>query len=66
MFVISAAFLLIGILSTGQTREHIFRQMPRSRRGGRIFCILAICLASLLNLLWIIILVFFKIYFFKF
>uniref|UniRef100_A0A915PBQ8 Uncharacterized protein n=1 Tax=Meloidogyne floridensis TaxID=298350 RepID=A0A915PBQ8_9BILA len=56
MFVISAAFLLIGILSTGQTREHIFRQMPRSRRGGRIFCILAICLASLLNLLWIIIL----------
>uniref|UniRef100_A0A914N6I4 Uncharacterized protein n=1 Tax=Meloidogyne incognita TaxID=6306 RepID=A0A914N6I4_MELIC len=56
MFVISAAFLLIGILSTGQTREHIFRQMPRSRRGGRISCILAICLASLLNLLWIIIL----------
>ncbi|CAK5041567.1 unnamed protein product [Meloidogyne enterolobii] len=56
MFLISAAFLLIGILSTGQTREHIFRQMPRSRRGGRISCILAICLASLLNLLWIIIL----------
>lgn len=56
MFVIAAAFLLIGILSTGQTREHIFRQMPQSRRGGRISCILAICLASLLYLLWIIIL----------
>jgi hypothetical protein len=56
MLVVALTFLLIGVISTGQTRESIFHR-KESRRGGRVSCILAICLASLLNLIWMLILV---------
>jgi hypothetical protein len=61
MFLVVLAFLLIGILSTGKTRKKLFK-LEQARRGGRISCMLAICLASFLHLLWTFITVFSFIY----
>lgn len=55
MIVIVLAFLLIGLLSTGPTRENVF-QRQQARRGGRISSVVAICLATALNIIWMLIL----------
>jgi len=47
--------LCVGILSTGSTREQIYKR-PRARKGGRACCIIAIILAYTLNILWIFVL----------
>ncbi|KAL3106232.1 hypothetical protein niasHT_013775 [Heterodera trifolii] len=65
MVAVSLAFLLIGLLSTGPTRHAVFNSAgggrplrdgeaaaTAARRGGRISCVVAICLSFVLNLLW--------------
>jgi hypothetical protein len=47
--------LCVGILSTGSTREQIYRR-PNARKGGRACCVFAIILAYILNILWMLVL----------
>lgn len=47
--------LCVGILSTGSTREQIYKRSS-ARRGGRACCIIAIVLAYMLNILWMFVL----------
>uniref|UniRef100_A0A914XZE3 Uncharacterized protein n=1 Tax=Panagrolaimus superbus TaxID=310955 RepID=A0A914XZE3_9BILA len=54
MAIFSLFLLLIGVLSTGSTREEIYKRKD-SRRGGRIICAIAIVVSYLLNILWILI-----------
>ncbi|KAI6196896.1 hypothetical protein M3Y94_01162100 [Aphelenchoides besseyi] len=55
MIAMALYLLCVGILSTGSTREEIYKR-PNARRGGRICCVVAIILAYLLNILWILVL----------
>uniref|UniRef100_A0A183BMI1 Uncharacterized protein n=1 Tax=Globodera pallida TaxID=36090 RepID=A0A183BMI1_GLOPA len=57
MVAVSLAFLLVGVLSTGRTRQSVFGRPADdgARRGGRISCVVAICLSFALNLLWSIV-----------
>uniref|UniRef100_A0A915EE66 Uncharacterized protein n=1 Tax=Ditylenchus dipsaci TaxID=166011 RepID=A0A915EE66_9BILA len=52
MVTVALVLLCIGILSTGSTREEVFKR-ESARQGGRISCIVAITLSYLLNILWI-------------
>lgn len=54
MAILSLFLLLIGVLSTGSTREEVYKRKD-SRRGGRIVCALAIVLSYILNVLWVFI-----------
>jgi hypothetical protein len=54
MAVFSLFLLLIGVLSTGSTREEVYKRKD-SRRGGRIICAIAIIVSYLLNILWVLI-----------
>uniref|UniRef100_A0A914GQJ3 Uncharacterized protein n=1 Tax=Globodera rostochiensis TaxID=31243 RepID=A0A914GQJ3_GLORO len=59
MVAVSLAFLLVGVLSTGRTRQSVFGRPADdgARRGGRISCVVAICLSFALNLLWTIVVI---------
>jgi magnesium-transporting ATPase (P-type) len=54
MAILSIFLLLIGVLSTGSTREEVYKRKD-SRRGGRIVCAIAIVVSYLLNILWVLI-----------
>uniref|UniRef100_A0AC34QQ47 Tetraspanin n=1 Tax=Panagrolaimus sp. JU765 TaxID=591449 RepID=A0AC34QQ47_9BILA len=51
MVIISVFLLIIGFLSTGSTREEVYKRAD-SRRGGRVICVLAMIFSYLLNILW--------------
>lgn len=53
MVGIALYLLCVGILSTGSTREQIYRRSD-AIRGGRACCVMAIILAYLLNILWML------------
>lgn len=53
MVGIALYLLCVGILSTGSTREQIYRRTD-AIRGGRACCVMAIILAYLLNILWML------------
>lgn len=52
MIVVAFAQLLIGVLSTGSTREEIYKRAS-AQRGGLISCVVAIMLSYILTILWI-------------
>ena len=54
MAILSLFLLLIGVLSTGSTREEVYKRKD-SRRGGRVICAIAIGVSYLLNILWVLI-----------
>ncbi|KAH7718882.1 Myelin proteolipid protein PLP [Aphelenchoides avenae] len=45
--------LCVGALSTGSTREEVYKRLD-ARQGGRIMCVVAIALAYVLNILWML------------
>lgn len=56
LMIVMALFLLcISILSTGSTREEVYRHSS-ARRGGLVSCIIAIIATFLLNILWMLVL----------
>ncbi|KAI6242695.1 hypothetical protein M3Y99_00175300 [Aphelenchoides fujianensis] len=55
MVAMALYLLCIGILSTGSTREELYKR-PSARRSGRAGCVVAIVLAYLLNILWMLVL----------
>uniref|UniRef100_A0A7E4VI99 MARVEL domain-containing protein n=1 Tax=Panagrellus redivivus TaxID=6233 RepID=A0A7E4VI99_PANRE len=55
MEVLALFLLLIGVLSTGSTREEVYKR-PESRRGGRISCAIAIVVSYVLLILWLLVL----------
>src|SRR4051794_20602466 len=52
MVTVALVLLIVGILSTGSTRETVYSRAS-ARKGGRMFCIVGIALAYMLNILWI-------------
>uniref|UniRef100_A0A0K0G4I7 Neuronal membrane glycoprotein M6-b n=1 Tax=Strongyloides venezuelensis TaxID=75913 RepID=A0A0K0G4I7_STRVS len=54
MILFSFYMLILGIMSTGSTREELYKE-SYARKGGRCSCILAMILNYLLNICWIII-----------
>lgn len=48
---VSIVLLSIGMLSTGATREEVYRRKS-ARQGGRLACIVSIIVSYLLNIIW--------------
>ncbi|KAI1727444.1 myelin proteolipid protein (PLP or lipophilin) domain-containing protein [Ditylenchus destructor] len=52
MVTVALVLLCIGILSTGSTREEVYKR-ESARQGGRISCVVAIVLSYFLTILWL-------------
>lgn len=52
MVTVALVLLCIGILSTGSTREEVYKR-ENARQGGRISCVVAIVLSYFLTVLWL-------------
>uniref|UniRef100_A0A0N5A332 Neuronal membrane glycoprotein M6-b n=1 Tax=Parastrongyloides trichosuri TaxID=131310 RepID=A0A0N5A332_PARTI len=54
MVLFSLFMLILGIMSTGSTREELYKQ-SYARKGGRCSCIIGMVLSYFLNICWLII-----------
>jgi hypothetical protein len=53
MVSLAVGLLCVGALSTGSTREEVYKRLS-ARKGGRIICIVVIVLAYAINILWML------------